>query len=79
MTLNRLIKELQKLRANGEGRSHVAVNKESLWDGNNTFVICDVKSVEAMTVNIADDDGVMAVTSKGVERTRRCVVLKGGA
>ena len=78
MTLNRLIIELQKLQIRGEGRSFVTVDKESLWDGNDSWVICDVKSVEAKTVNIADDDGGMAVTSKGYERTKRCIVFKGG-
>lgn len=79
MTLSRLIKQLQKLELQGEGRSSVGVDKPSLYDGNETFVICDVKSVEAKTINIADDDGGMAVTAKGVERTKRCIILRGGA
>lgn len=59
MTLNALLKKLQKLQDAGHGRLPVTVNKESLWDGNGTFVICDVDTAEVKHVEKVDEDGFL--------------------
>ena len=77
MTLNRLIKELQKLQVEGHGRWPVACDKTTLWDGNGTFEICDVVKVEAVWVTFADDDGFHVENKDGTERMVKSIVLKG--
>lgn len=42
LTLSAFIKRLQKLEAAGHGRAKVGVDRESLWDGNGTFTICEI-------------------------------------
>jgi len=77
MTLTKFIQALQKLERKGWGRASVAVNKDSLNDGNQTWNICDVEAVEACHVNVCDGDGFHIENKDGSERTRATVVLKG--
>lgn len=77
MTLNAFIKALEKIRDKGHGRCKVAVDKDSLWDGNGCFNICDVNAAEYCVINVADDDGGIACDSKGVERMTRAIVIRG--
>lgn len=76
MTLNRFIKELQKL-AKHDGRSEIVVDKSTLWDGNGTFNICSIKSVDVAMVNECDGDGFIIENKDGTERQRRKVVISG--
>lgn len=76
MTLNRLIKVLQKLAKN-DGRSEVVVDKPSLWDGNGTFDICSIKSAKVEMVTEVDGDGCAVENKDGSTRERRKVVLQG--
>lgn len=77
ITLSALIKQLQKLEAAGHGRAKVAVDKESFWDGNGTFQICDVTGARASVVNLSDGYGFIEVDSRGQEKCRRMIVLDG--
>lgn len=58
-------------------RTKVTVDKYTLWDGNDTFNICDVKDAEVTWVNFADGDGFTMYTKKGLERGSLQLVLKG--
>ena len=78
MTLNALIKELEKLRDKGHGRCKISVDKSSLWDGNGCFDICDIKTADREIINVGEGDGGIAVTSKGVERLVDVIILRGG-
>ena len=77
MTLSKLIKLLSALEAQGHGRKPVAVDKDSLWDGNGTFSICDVKSAEVVFVSLVDGDGFLQITKAGYERGTERVIIKG--
>lgn len=77
MTLTKFIRELQKLEAEGWGRASVAVNKDSLNDGNNTWNICEIQAVESDHIRVVDGDGFGVENKDGSERTRATVVLKG--
>lgn len=58
-------------------RTKVTVDKYTLWDGNDTFNICDVTEAGVTWVNLADGDGFTMYTKKGVERGSLQLVLKG--
>lgn len=77
MTLDALITKLQALQKKGHGRYTVVVDKESLWDGNGTFVCCNVNSLEAELINVADGDGFSAMNKDGSERMMRAIILSG--
>lgn len=77
MTVNNLIQKLIEIRDAGGGRNRVAVDKLSLWDGNGTFNICDVHSVECEVINVVDGDGFAIVNFDGSERCRTMVVISG--
>ncbi len=42
MTLSRLIKNLQLLEMKHGGRVTVCVNKDTFWDGNQSWELCDL-------------------------------------
>ena len=80
MTVIQLHKLLTKAIASGKGRLRVAVNKPSFThpleeDG---CVFIDVSSTEVKTVPLMDDDGGIAVTGRGLERTVTFFALDGG-
>ena len=77
MTLDRLIKELQKLQAVGLGRKPVSVDKDSLYDGNESYAICDVNSLRHAWVALANEDGGVAYRADGVERGGVRIILSG--
>ena len=77
MTLTRFIRELQNLEREGWGRAVVAVNKDSLNDGNRTWNICDISKTDAQLVGAVDGDGFAIYNKDGTERTRATVILKG--
>lgn len=81
MTLNALLKELQALVAEGYGRRAVAIDKMTFQHNceNDGVSILDVRSLEPQWVPLADDDGGIAVTSKGAERGSWRIVLHGDA
>ena len=77
MTLNAFIKRLQDLAGKGWGRASVAVNRDSLFDGNGTWNICDIEAAGAEMISICDGDGFHVENKDGSERTRATVILKG--
>ncbi len=76
MTLSRLIKELQKLEAE-HGRCKVCVDKNTLYDGNETFSVCRIKSVQSQWVYNASDDGGVKYNKDGTESGSTTIVLCG--
>lgn len=77
MTVNKLHKILGELIRKGHGRKKVAVDKPSFWDGNETFTICDVNSIEPIFVGLSDGDGFQEFDSRGGDRGSIHVVLSG--
>jgi hypothetical protein len=78
MTLNRLCKILEELRAEN-GRCRVSIAKESFRDNreNDGCTILMVYGVDVRWINDADDDGGTAVNKDGSERGRTTVILFG--
>lgn len=79
MTLNRFIKQLQKLADDGYGRATVAVHKTTFvhnLEGDGCCII-DVSGVRAEAVPQLDGDGGIDIDSKGRERTKRTAVIYG--
>lgn len=74
MTVAKLIKMLEKLPP----RAKVVVDKESLWDGNGTFTISNVESLEYEFVNLCDGDGFTEFRKDGSEKGSFQAILKGG-
>lgn len=77
MTLNKLAKMIQRLIDEGHGRENVCVDKDSLFDGNNSWSVCRIESLQSECVHVADDDGGTAINKDGSERMMQCVILKG--
>jgi hypothetical protein len=77
MRLTTFIKRLQALEAAGHGRAKMVVDKDTLWDGNGVFNICDVHSVGNDWINEADGDGGLIENRDGTERGRTCIVISG--
>ena len=77
MTLNKLIRELLELQSAGHGRDKVTVDKDSLWDGNDTFSICEINSASRLWIRIVDGDGAAIILKDGSEKQKRCIVLSG--
>lgn len=79
MTINKLVKELQRLQEKGHGRSSVQINKASFYhplesDG---AVIMPVGSVAFMGYPIMDDDGGTATDRRGREKYSVALVIYG--
>ncbi len=77
MTVSKLIKLLQAIERKGHGRATICVEKDTLWDGNGTFELCDVSKVVHEITPMSDDDGFTRLTKRGQEVTRNSVVLIG--
>ncbi len=77
MTLNAFIKKLQKLQAKGHGKYRMGVDKESLFDGNGSWVICTIEEASAEAIYQSNDDGGIYVNKDGSERIRNTIVLRG--
>ncbi len=77
MTLDKFIKQLQKLSNDGWGRAQVAVNKDSLNDGNRTWNICEIVAMSAEMVGMVDGDGFQIENKDGSERSKATIILKG--
>jgi len=75
MTLDRLKKIVDAEVARRNGRARVCVDKSSLWDGNGTFVICDLAAAKIDHIPIVDGDGFHLEYKDGTEKLRRCFVL----
>jgi hypothetical protein len=81
MTLNQLIKRLQKLADAGHGRKRVCINKATFrhnleGDG---MVFHDVVGLGIQVVSVMDDDGGTKWRADGTEATSTIVVLAGGS
>ncbi len=77
MTLNKLLKRLLRLQKSGCGRMRVCVNKETLWDGNGAYTVCDLESADWEMVDFLDDDGFLQYDSRGHGKHLKLVVLSG--
>lgn len=77
MTVTALIKVLEAIRDDGGGRLQAVINKDSLWDGNQTFNNCDIHAVEVETIYVVDGDGGIIVNKDGSHRCRTSAVIKG--
>lgn len=75
MTLNALIKKLQKFQKKGAGRMTVSIDKPTFWDGNGTFAACAVKGVRKDEVLVDDGDGVPHIDYELT--TKWMIVLEG--
>lgn len=78
MTINALSKILNQLKEKGLGRKGVTVDKKSLFDGNGTWQICDIKCAEYELLPFCDGDGFSKTNKDGTESIRQYLVLKGG-
>ena len=77
MTLNKLLKVLTKLSDQGMGKCQVVVDKQSLWDGNGTFNVCEVDGASSIIMNICDGDGFHIENKRGGERLRDAICIYG--
>lgn len=75
LTLDKFIKNLQKLQAKGYGRYKIAVDSESLNTGNGCWQICPITNAVATLINKSDDDGGTALTKSGQEIYLKTIVL----
>jgi hypothetical protein len=78
MTVNNLLKQLQKLVADGHGRKTVCVDKTKVThplEGDGCCII-PVTSVEVDTHEMMDDDGGLKTTARGVTVYRTALVIK---
>lgn len=77
MTINQLIKKLEKLR-NVHGKTvKVCVDTDALrWSVNDTWGIVDVTEAEYDAVGLVDGDGFTEYTKRGEQRMQRCIVLR---
>jgi cysteine sulfinate desulfinase/cysteine desulfurase-like protein len=77
MTLNKFIKELQKLQAAGVGKAQVCIDFNKVKENNSNFLPdyshFNVKTVESEVIAIAVDDDTML--ANGQERQRTVVTL----
>lgn len=79
ITVNRLHKMLGKVIANGHGRAPVCIDKQTFSSNLESDGCCilQVDGVEILWINLADDDGGIAMNADGTERGRTTVVLYG--
>ncbi len=77
MQLRKLIRLLKNLERKGYGRREVLVEKDTLNDGNGCFTMCPIDGALVQSVYNADDDGGIAMTNRGVEIERDCIVIYG--
>lgn len=78
-TVNQLHKQLTKLIEKGEGRTAIAVHKDTFshnceGDGVTILPICGLR---VDLIHVADGDGGTAVNKDGSEKYRRTAVLFG--
>jgi hypothetical protein len=77
MTIAKLAKIVNQIVECGNGRQYVAVHKDTLDTGNNTFNVCEIYKAEMQRINICDGDGFTEENKDGSERSRLCLVLRG--
>ena len=78
MTLGKLLRTLSELHKKYGNHVSVGVDKPSLWDGNGTFEICEIKYVLDEHINECDDDGFCRQTKRGREILRHSITFSGG-
>lgn len=77
MTVSKLIKLLQSIQDKHGPRTQVVVGKETLWDGNGTFNVCDVHDAVPDFVRLCDGDGFTEVTKRGFVRGSVKAIIRG--
>lgn len=76
MTVDKLIKRLEKMRDKHGPRTPVSVNSDEMQRGcNRTFEITDVGSVKFDWIPTCDGDGGLAFRKDGTERGSWRIVL----
>lgn len=80
MTVYQLHKRLTKAIADGDGRRPVVVHKTTFQHPLETdgCVLIDVEDTAIKNMPIIDDDGGIALDSRGREKTRDFFILSGG-
>lgn len=77
MTINQLIKKLERFKAKGHGRAKVCANAQSLLDqSNGVFQIADIETMSVDCVRQCDGDGFTIENKDGSERSTTCLVMK---
>jgi len=81
VTVNVLYRMLAKLISDGRGRLPVCVSKGTFKDNRegDGCTILPVVECAVERICLADDDGDVALTKAGLEKTRLTAVLSGGA
>jgi hypothetical protein len=79
MTIDALKKQLEKLSAQGHGRSKVTIDKSTFGSGleDEGCVIIDARACDVEAIYVADGDGSIVTDSKGREKTMLCLVMQG--
>lgn len=79
ITLNTLVKQLQKLQEQGHGRKTVAIDKETFkhpLEGDGVCIL-DILGAKILAMEVADDDGGMKTRSDGTQCIKTQVVIFG--
>ncbi len=77
MTINQLIKQLEKIRNDEGKRLQVCAAAKDLLDASNgVFQIANISSVSVESINQFDGDGWQIENRDGSERCKICVVLR---
>ncbi|MFH1850993.1 MAG: hypothetical protein ABIA75_01470 [Candidatus Neomarinimicrobiota bacterium] len=77
MTIQKLHKILSELIDQGHGRKTILVNKPSLWDGNETFELCEITDTDYRWYPIVDGDGFSIENKDGMEHGKHALILIG--
>jgi hypothetical protein len=77
MTVNTLIKRLERERDRGRGRATVVVEPETFNTCNGAFSVAEIRQVSPTWVNVADGNGFTVENRNGSERQRLNIILQG--
>lgn len=75
MTIQKLIAELEKMKAKYGPRCKVCIDSTDLMTGNGTFEIVHIYRIRHEVVPQVDDDGSIEYTRSGHEKTAECIIL----
>ena len=75
MTIQKLITELEKMKAKHGPRCKVCIDSTDLITGNGTWDIVHIYRIRHEVVPQVDDDGSFEYTQSGNQKTSECIVL----
>lgn len=77
MTINQLIKRLEKLRDEHGKTVKVCADVDALRRSvNDAWSVVDISEATFDAIELVDGDGFTEYTKRGTQRIQRCVVLK---